>query len=402
MNHWPIDAVRRTFPALRRAEVVYLDNASGAQVPDRVVEAVVDALSTMQVNQGGAHAPSRRITAAKEAVRAKTATFLNAEGPEAVVFGPNATTLVTLLAASFANLVTPGDEVIVTALDHHANVDPWRALAQRGAVLRTWRPRGPEAILDVSDLHRLLTPRTRLVALTAASNALGTRPDVAAATAAAHAVGAWTMVDLVHAAPHVLPDVRALGADLAVMSPYKVIAPHLGVAYLAPAVRAAFTPPKLSFIPSHAPAAWEPGTQLHEAIVGWGAALDTLIAAGGPASDDRAALVAAYDAIALHEDQLAARLLAILDRCGMERYGLRGVVGRTATVAFNHPDLAPGAVAAALAEANVAVASGHYYAWRLMMDELGLRDRGGAVRVSALHYTDDADLAAFEGALARL
>jgi cysteine desulfurase family protein (TIGR01976 family) len=354
------------------------------------------------VNQGGAHAPSRRITAAKEAVRAKTATFLHADGPESVVFGPNATTLVTLIAGALAHAVAPGDEIVVTSLDHHANVDPWRALAARGAVVRTWRPRGPEAMLDVADLRALLGPRTRLVALTAASNALGTRPDVAAASAAAREVGAWTMVDLVHAAPHVLPDVQSLGADLAVMSPYKVIAPHLGVAYLSPAVRAALTPPRLAFIPAHAPAAWEPGTQAHEAIVGWGAALDTLIAAGGPAASDRAALEAAYAAIGVHEDHLAERLLAILDRAGMVRYGLRGVRHRTATVAFNHPELPPAAVATALAASGVAVASGHYYAHGLMMDELGLADRGGAVRVSALHYSDDGDLDAFEAALGRL
>jgi len=407
MDAFPIDRVRRGFPALRTAEVVYLDNAAGAQLPDRVVDAVVDALRTMQVNKGGAYAPSRRVTAHKEAVRARTAAFLGAEGPGDVAFGPNATTLVTLAARAVGDALAAGDEVVVTSLDHHANVDPWRALATRGVVVRTWRPRAPFGTLHVEDLAALLGPRTRLVAFTAASNALGTRAPVAEAAAAARAAGAWVMVDLVHAAPHDLPDVQAWGVDMAVFSPYKVFAPHLGVLYLGPAVRDRLAPPKLSFHLPDEPLAWEPGTQAHEAILGWGAALDHLASldpqpAGRAAGGERAVWARAYRAVADHESRLTVRLLQGLDALGMERYGFSGAEGRTATVAFNHPERSAADVAAALAEAGVAVAAGHFYAHDLIMHELGLGPRGGAVRASAVHYTDEGDVQALLDALAPL
>jgi cysteine desulfurase family protein (TIGR01976 family) len=411
MNAFPIERVRRDFPALRAGEVVYLDNAAGAQVPDRVVAAVADALATLQVNKGGAYAPSRRVTARKEAVRARTAAFLHAEAPRHVVFGPNATTLVTLLARAVGDALTAGDEIVVTSLDHHANVDPWRALAARGVVVRTWRPRAPFGTLHVEDLDALLGPRTRLVAFTAASNAVGTRTPVVEAAAAARRVGAWSMVDLVHAVPHGLPDIRAWGVDMAVFSPYKVFAPHLGVLYLGPAVRDRLTPPRLSFLPADEPSAWEPGTQPHEAILGWGAALDHLgelgtaatVGAEAPgAPSERGAWSRAYRAIAAHEARLTERMLRGLDALGAERYGLPGVDDRTATVAFNHPERSAPDVAAALADADVAVASGHFYAHDLVIQELGLAHRGGAVRASAVHYTDEGDVQAMLDALARL
>lgn len=408
MSSLDVAAVRRSFPALRAGEVVYLDNAAGAQLPDRVVDAVTEALVAHQVNKGGAYAPSRRVTARKEAVRARTAAFVGAPDGALVAFGPNATTLATLLARAVGDALAVGDEVIVTSLDHHANIDPWRALAARGVVVRTWRPRAPFGVLAVEDLRGLLGPRTRLVAFTAASNALGTRTPVAEAAAAAHAAGAWTVVDLVHAAPHELPDVAGLGIDLAVLSPYKVFAPHLGVLVVGPAVRDRVAAPRLAFLSADDPGAWEPGTQAHEAIFGWGAALDHLAelgcAAAGVASfaHERDAWRAAYAAIAGHEAGLCARLLRGLDALGAERYGLPGCEDRTATVAFNHPELAADRVAAGLAEAGVAVAAGHFYAHDLVMGELGLAARGGAVRASAVHYNDDADVTALLDALARL
>lgn len=400
--------VRRTFPALRAGEVVYLDNAAGAQVPDRVVDAVTEALAAHQVNRGAAYGPSRRVTARKEAVRARTADFVGAPEGALVAFGANATTLLTLAARSVGDALAVGDEVVVTALDHHANVDPWRALAARGVVVRTWRPRPPFGVLEVEDLRALLGPRTRLVAFTAASNALGTRTPVAEAAAAARAAGAWTMVDLVHAAPHDLPDVAGSGVDLAVFSPYKVFAPHLGVLVVGPSVRDRLAPPKLAFHAADEPQAWEPGTQSHEAIFGWGAALDHLAALGrdvagaaAPAAE-RDAWRAAYEAIAAHESVLCERLLRGLDGLGFERYGLPGSEARTATVAFNHPDLAADRVATALADAGVAVAAGHFYAYDLVLGELGLATRGGAVRASAVHYNDESDVDALHAALAAL
>lgn len=410
MDALPIARIRDRFPALRSPEVVFLDNAAGAQLPARVIEAVAHAMTTLQVNKGAPYAPSRRVTAHKESVRARTAAFLGAEAPAHVAFGANATTWVTLLARSVGDALAAGDEVIVTSLDHHANVDPWRALAARGVVVRTWRPRPPFGTLQLEDLEALLGPRTRLVAFTAASNALGTVTPVAEIAAAAHAVGAWAMVDLVHAAPHALPDVHGWGVDLAVFSPYKVFGPHLGVAYLGPAVRDRLAPPRLSFHPVDDPSAWEPGTQSHEAIVGWGAALDHLSEIGGEVAAARGVAAAgerdgwrlAYEAIALHEAGLCRALLQGLDALGMERYGLPGVEDRTATVAFNHPDRSPGEFAAALGDAGVAVAAGHFYAHDLVFVELGLAARGGALRASVVHYNDDGDVRALLDAAARV
>lgn len=406
MDAFPVASVRARFPALRQAEVVYLDNASGAQVPDRVVAAVGEALTTLQVNKGGAYGPSRRVTARKEVVRARTAAFLGATHADHVAFGPNATTLVVLLARAVGDALAAGDEVVVTALDHHANVDPWRQLAARGVVVRTWRPRAPFGTLELDDLRALLGPRTRLVAFTAASNALGTRTPVAEVAAAARAAGAWAFADLVHLAPHALPDVAAWGLDGAVFSPYKVFAPHLGALYLAPSLRERLSPPKLAFHDPLDPIAWEPGTQAHEAILGWGAALDHLgdvaDALDVPSGPERGRWAAVYAAVHAHEEALVARLLRGLDALGCDRYGLPAAEGRTATVAFNHPELRPDAVASALADGGVAVAAGHFYAHDLVVHELGLGARGGAVRASALHYTDASDVDALLAALARL
>lgn len=406
MGPFPVASIRARFPALRRAELVYLDNAAGAQVPDRVVEAVAEALVSLQVNKGGAYAPSRRVTARKEAVRARTAAFLGASSPEQVAFGPNATTLVTLLARSVGDALAVGDEVVVTSLDHHANVDPWRQLAARGVAVRTWRPRPPFGVLDLEDLRALLGPRTRLVAFTAASNALGTLVPVREVVDVAREAGAWSFADLVHLAPHALPDVDAWGLDGAVFSPYKTFAPHLGVLYLGPALRARLAPPRMAFHDPLDPIAWEPGTQSHEAILGWGAALDHLgdvaDALDVPAGAERARWSSVYAAVARHEAALTDRLLRGLDRLGADRYGLPGVEGRTATVAFNHPQRDPADVARALADAGVAVAAGHSYAYDLMYRELGLEARGGSVRASAVHYTDVSDVDALLAAYAEL
>lgn len=411
-REYPLAWIRERFPALARRDAsVFLDNAAGAQVPATVLLKTVEAMTEMQVNKGAAYPESVRVTAAKEAVRARTAAFANAE-PHQVAFGPNATTLITLLAEAVGRRLEPGDEIVVSGLDHHANRDPWRRLAERGVVVRDWRPRRhPGAVRDArlhpDDLKALLGPRTRLLAVTAASNATGAYTPLAEAAELARGAGAWLMVDAVHYAPHRLPDVRALGADLLAFSPYKVVGPHLGVLVLGDAVRARLGGHPLSFFPDDDPLRWEPGTQSHEAILGWGGALDYLDAVAGrlgagATGDDRRAWAAAYRAFEAHERALLERLLAGLDALGYERYGPPGVDGRTATVAFNHPQLPAPALATALAERGVAVAAGHYYAFDLMMDSLDLAARGGAVRASALHYTSAEEIDALLGALREL
>ena len=398
----PVDWIRARYPALESG-TLFFDNAAGAQVPREVVAGITEALTTMNVNKGGAYRESKRVTEAKEEVRARTARFLNALRPENVIFGPNATTLVTLLADGVGRALSPGDEIVVTGLDHHANVDPWRRLEARGLIVKTWGPTGEEARLELSGLEALLSDKTKLVALTAASNALGTLTDVPGAAKLIHDAGALVMVDAVHYAPHRLPDVAALGADMLVFSPYKVFGPHLGVLYLSERMLETLPHHGLTFFPAAHPIDWEPGTQNHEAIVGFGGTLDyleTLAQELGAKGSEREKWGAVFRAFGAHEHALAERLLTGLADLPVEIYGLKTPEGRTATVSLNVEGYAPQEVAEKLARQNIAVASGHYYAYDLMMKHLGLEERGGAVRVSALHYNTVEEVDALLEALA--
>ncbi len=401
---FPTGWIRAQYPALE-SRTLFFDNAAGAQVPRSVVASITDALTTMNVNKGGAYKESQRVTEAKEKVRARVTAFLNAARPENVIFGPNATTLVTLLADGVGRTLSPGDEIIVTGLDHHANVDPWRRLEARGLIIKTWEPTGEEARLELSDLKPLLSSKTKLVAMTSASNALGTFTDVAGASKLVHDAGALVMVDAVHYAPHRLPDVAALGADMLVFSPYKVFGPHLGVLYLSDAMLDALPHHGLSFFPPAHPINWEPGTQNHEAILGFGGTFDYLDALArelGVEGSERERWEAVFMAFRRLEHALTQRLLTGLTDLPVEVYGLQTAEGRTATVSLNVKGYAPQEVAEKLAEQNIAVASGHYYAYDLMMEHLGLKDRGGAVRVSALHYNTPEEVDELLEALANL
>ena len=400
----PLGWIRARYPALESG-TLFFDNAAGAQVPREVVAGITEALTTMNVNKGGAYRESKRVTEAKEGVRARVARFLNAPRPENVIFGPNATTLVTLLADGVGRALEKGDEIIVTGLDHHANVDPWRRLAARGMVVKTWEPTGEEARLELSGLEALLSDKTKVVAMTAASNALGTLTDVPGAARLVHDAGALVMVDAVHYAPHRLPDVQALGADMLVFSPYKVFGPHLGVLYLSEEMLEELPHHGLTFFPAAHPIDWEPGTQNHEAIVGFGGTLDYLEALAEELraeGSEREKWGAVFRAFGAHEHALAERLLTGLADLPVETYGLKTPEGRTATVSLNVEGYAPQEVAEKLARQNIAVASGHYYAYDLMMKHLGLEERGGAVRVSALHYNTLEEVDTLLEALANL
>lgn len=399
MTGYPIDWIRSQFPALS-GDRIHLDNAAGSQVPSHVLDRMRRALVEHNANIGAAHAASVAITGAKREARAKVASFVGAARPENVVFGPNATTLLTLLADGWRRHLSAGDEVIVTELDHQANVDPWRRLADSGVVVRTWPVRLPEARLDVADLEPLVGRRTRLLAMTAASNALGTRPDVPAAAERVHAAGGRIVVDAVHAAAHAIPDVDALGADMLVFSPYKMFGPHLGVLYMRDPLLDELPHHGLVFMERGDPLTWETGTQNHEAIAGLLGVFDYLDDVAGKLGADatgRRAWSAAYDAFAAHERALIIRLLDGLRTSGAHTLGLDGPDRRTATVSFNVPGRDPRAVAEALASRGIAVSDGHYYAYGLMMGKLG----GPAVRASAVHYSSGQDVDRLVDALAR-
>src|SRR6056297_1534354 len=382
---------RARFPAVLAGETVFLDNASGAQLPAGVLDRVREALTRLQVNKGGAYPASVEVTEAKERVRARTADFLGVAGDEdGVAFGANATTLLFLLAEAVGDTLVPGDEIVVSGLDHHANRDPWRRLSRRGIRIREWEPRGREARLDPDELAGLLSDATRVVAVTGASNLLGTYGPLEEVAARVGPHRARLVIDAVHLAPHRLPDAAAWRADAVAFSPYKVFAPHLGVLWIEPSWREELPDWGLSFLPP-GPARWEPGTQSHEAILGLAAALDHLTWLGGRvgapnAEPERLAWQRGYAAIEAHERALAGALLAGLDARGATRYGLRGVEGRTATVAFTLPDRSPQSVAEHLGRHRIAVAAGHAYAQHLASRHLGLAD--GAVRASLLHYSD--------------
>ena len=398
----PFDAVRAAFPAVVRGDVTFLDNASGAQLPERVLDAMNEAMRTMQVNKGGAYPASIRVTEAKEAVRARTAAFLGRPGDAGgVAFGANATTLLFLLAEAVGDTLAPGDAVIVTGLDHHANVDPWRRLARRGVEVRTWAP-DAQGDLHLDDLAALWSDEVRLVAMTAASNLIGTYAPVAEVGAWLEGRDARLVVDAVHYAPHRLPDAAAWRADAVAFSPYKVVAPHLGALWIAEDWRAALPDWGLSFLPA-GPLRWEPGTQNHEAIVAFGAALDHLAwigtLAGAPEdAPDRDRWAAAFAAIERRETALCGRLLEGLDALGATRVGRPGCDGRTATVAFTVPWASAADVAARLGRRSIAVTAGHAYAETLAREHLARPD--GVVRASLLHYSDETDVQTLLDALA--
>jgi cysteine desulfurase family protein (TIGR01976 family) len=391
---YPVDFIRKQYPALQKGDTVYLDNAAGSQVPQQVVDNIVEAMTTMQVNKGGLYKPSEKITQIKEDVRALTAIFLNAKAHN-VHFGPNATTLNELLAQAVGRWLKPGDEIIISALDHHANRDPWRRLELQGVVVKTWETTPPYHTLELATLQSLLSPKTKLVCMTAASNALGTLTAVKEAATIVHENGAKLMVDSVHYAPHFLPDVRAMGADMMTFSPYKVFGPHLGVLYLNDEMRDTLNPPRLEFFDKGDTVNWEPGTQNHEAIHAWGGTFryfEDLSKEMKLEGTERERWQKLFDAFHEHETKLGQRLIDGLNDLGATVYGLPGIEGRTATVSMNIKDFSAEDVAKHLGNQGVAVANGHYYAYTIMMKTLGLEPRGGAVRISLLHYSNQEEV----------
>ncbi|ADO72416.1 cysteine desulfurase-like protein [Stigmatella aurantiaca] len=377
------------FPALRSG-FSYLDNAAGAQVPTHVIDAITQFLSQGSCNVGQPYPASQRATELKAQARAATASFLNCE-PGEVMLGTSATALTFQLGRAFSHLFKPGDNIVLSELEHEANASPWRMLEAKGVEVRLWRARWPEGRLDLADLRPLLTPRTRLVAVTAAANSVGTLPDVAATAELAHSAGAWTVVDAVHSSPHLLPDVKAWDADFVVFSPYKVFGPHLGCLSIRQDLLERLPADKLWFVPDDSPQKFEPGTANHEGLAGWLGALSYLREVLGEGKPGRAGLEQAYRRIeALERPLLESALERLLRHPRIRLYGPPEPQGRVATFCFNVTGVAPRAAATHLGLNGVAVAAGHYYA-TLAAQALGLMP-DGAVRASLLHYNTSEDL----------
>jgi cysteine desulfurase family protein (TIGR01976 family) len=394
-----VDRVRAAYPALTDG-YAYLDGAAGTQVPAAVIEAIAETYRSGIGNAGGAFPASGRADRIVAECRSALADLTGAE-PAGVILGPNMTTLTYRLADTLSRQWGPGDEVVVSRLDHDANVRPWvQAAARSGATLRWAEVDSSTAELPAAQYRELLSERTRLVALTAASNIVGTRPDVPAIAAAAHAVGALCYVDGVHATPHVPVDVPALGADFYATSAYKWSGPHIGTVVADPALLETLHPDKLAPAPSGVPGRFERGTAAFADLAGVAAAVDHLAALDPAAGSRRERLLASMAAVERYEGQLFARLLDGLGAMGhVTLYGK--AARRTPTAFFTVAGYTPAQVAARLAARQVNVWNGDNYAWELA-GAFGLRDSGGAVRAGLVHYNDEAEVERLLAAVAKL
>lgn len=403
-----LDQIRAQFPALTRVHnghpVAYFDGPGGTQVPTPVVEAMTEYLYRHNANTHWHYPSSLETDAVIADARAVLATFLNAASPAEVSFGQNMTTITFHLARALARGWDAGDEIVVTDLDHHANIDPWRHAARdRGLTIRTAPLDASRTNLDLDAFAALLGPRTRLVAVGAASNAIGTITDLAAITRLARQVGALVFVDAVHYAPHVLVDVQALGCDLLACSAYKFYGPHIGVLWGRADVLRTLDLPKLRPAPASPPDALETGTQSHESIAGAAAAVRFLAdTADGAGAALRTALSQRFSEFHRRAAALTRQLwdgLAALP--GVTCHGLPPDQPRTPTVSFTVAGWASDDVSRRLADAGVFASSGDFYATTLV-DRLDLRPGGGLVRVGCACYTTDAEVARVIDGVARL
>jgi cysteine desulfurase family protein (TIGR01976 family) len=366
-----VPALRAQFPALATG-LAFLDGPGGTQVPRGVIEAIGEYLSESNANAGGFFATSRQTDAVIADARLAGAELLSCSADE-VVFGANMTTLNFALSRALARELSPGDEIVVTRLDHDANVSPWLELAHDLGLAVRFADVRDDTTLDLDGLERLLGLSTRVIAFPWASNAVGTVQDVARIAELAHSVGALAWVDAVHYAPHGPIDVAATGADVLLCSPYKFFGPHLGLAFAREELLARWRPYKVRPAPEvplgHR---FETGTLPHELLAGFTACVDYLVSLG-------------WEAVTAHERRLGERFLAGLP-ASCRLHGLPTMDGRVPTFAFGVAGRSPSQAAALLGERGLAVWHGNYYAVEIM-ERLGLPE--GAVRVGFVHYNTE-------------
>ena len=392
--------VRAAYPALADG-YAYLDGAAGTQLPDSVIEAIAGAYRAGLGNSGGAFPASRRADEIEARCRQAVADLTGGTA-EGVILGPNMTTLTYRLAGTLVRRWAAGDEVVVSRLDHDANVRPWvQAAARHGLAVRWAEVDLATGELPAGQYDELIGPRTRLVAVTAASNVLGTRPDVAAITAKARAAGALSFVDGVHATAHGPVDVTALGSDLYATSAYKWSGPHVGTVVADPGLLAELRPDRLAPQSGLVPYRFERGTLAFADLAGVTAAVDHLAGLDDAAAGSRRdRLLASMAAAERHEQELFGVLAGGLG--AMPHVTLLGRPRRrTATAFFTVAGHTPRQVAARLAESQINVWDGHNYAWEVT-GALGIRDAGSAVRAGLVHYNDRSDVDRLLAAVAAL
>jgi len=395
-KHFDIDWVREQFPSLKLQAnghaAAFLDGPAGTQVPRQVMQAIQNYMLHSNANTYGVFETSRRTNETILSARAAMADFFNCMAEE-VVFGQNMTTITFALARAIGRELKVGDEIVVTTLDHDGNVAPWRALEEKGVVIRQVDIRDEDCTLDLEDLKRKLSSKTRVVAVGYASNMVGTINPVAEITKLAHEAGALMFIDAVHYAPHGLIDVRTLDCDFLVCSPYKFFGPHMGTLYGKKEHLERFKPYKVRPATNAPPESWETGTQVHELIAGIQAAVEYLAELGRRceegAGNRREALAAAYRATVPYERTLVSKLMEGLHAIrGASIFGIIDAERfdeRCSTLSLRLGEHNPTEIAAFLGERGIFTWDGNFYALNLS-ERLGVQQKGGVLRIGIVHY----------------
>lgn len=413
MDGFPIDDVRAEFPSVSGATggtaPIFLDNPAGTQVPRRVIEAVSAAMIDASSNLGGYFAGSRNADAIWERAHQAMADMLGAASMREIIIGPCMTTLTLHMSRSIARTLSPGDEIIVTRMDHEGDVAPWLLMAEDNGLVVKWLPFNQESWrIEPEDLAERLTGRTRLLALNYASNLTGSINDVSALTAMAKAAGAMVFVDAVQFAPHGFIDVQALGCDFLACSAYKFFGPHLGVVWGRESVLRDLPAYKCRCADDSLPARFETGTPQTELLAGLEATVEYLEWVGritGYSGNRRALLAGAFGASADYERRITTKLIDGIIALGSTTvHGITNpnrIAERVPTVSFTDRELTPKQIAMRLADEGICVWSGHNYAYEVVR-QLGLDEEQGVVRVGLSHYNTEAEVDATLAALAQV
>jgi cysteine desulfurase family protein (TIGR01976 family) len=394
---FPSERIRSSFPALHQEpQLIFFDNGAGAQVPQGVIDAIHNHLLHRNVQRGGRYPRSVEVDATIARARESIAVLINARTPDEIAFGMNATSFLRLLSLAIGRTLETRNEIIVTDLDHEANIATWLQLEREGARIVWWKMR-EDHNLHVEDLEPLFTAKTRLVACTVASHALGSIVDVAAVARLAHAAGAEVVLDCVHYAPHALVDVQAFDCDYLVCSGYKIFGPHMGFLWGKFDLLVKLPTFREDFIPDAPPGKIEAGTFIFENVAGMAAAVAYLESLGAKPDGEgesatltsrRDALVRAMSAIREYETVLSFEILEALRSSGAVIYGVDDpahLSERVPTFCFRLPHVAPAVVTETMSERGIGIRDGHMYAPRLM-NRLGISLEAGVNRASLVHY----------------
>ncbi|AWB00704.1 cysteine desulfurase-like protein [Vibrio harveyi] len=394
-----LNKIREQFPALAQYHndrpVTFFDGPGGSQVPQSVLDSMVSYLGHFNSNLGGHYFSSQATVDVMQSARESAQALLNAPSSGNIVFGANMTSLTFQLSRAISRDWKEGDEIIVSALDHYSNVSSWQQAAEdKGVIVHQVRINEHDCTLDLEHLQSLLSEKTRLVAVTYASNTTGSIVDIHQVVELAHRIGAQVYVDAVHYAPHHLVDVQAIGCDFLACSAYKFFGPHVGIAYIADQWLHSIKPYKVEPATNIGPGRFETGTQSFEGLAGVTAAIEYLAQFGDEGASLRQRLEQSYALYNQHEQQLSAHFLQRLSALdGVNLFGINDESSqlRTPTFALTFDKYAPEFIAKTLGEHNICVWNGHFYALGLVR-QLGLEESGGVVRIGCMHYNTTAEI----------